>query len=93
MGIIKALLFNVPLVFGDYHHESETIKRIARSVTGARDDGEAERLIESDPALQVEFQHAVMTHSMEMAQALVFRAAAADIQVKKRTPPRKRQQA
>ena len=70
MGILENLTKSLPEALLDLVPGSGIIKGIARVVTGAFDsDDEAQKLLEADPALQVEFQKAVMAHMVEMARA------------------------
>ena len=69
MGFMKSLAKNLPELVVDLIPGGSVVKTIARTITGAMDDDEAERRLAENPGLRVELEKAVLIHIVEMAKA------------------------
>lgn len=68
MDILDILKKSLPDLAVDLIPGAGIVRSIARAITGADDDAQAAARIEADPALQVEFQKAVLQQAVDLAR-------------------------
>ncbi|MBU2549238.1 MAG: holin family protein [Proteobacteria bacterium] len=75
-SILEGLTKSLPDLVMDFIPGGQVIRTIARAVAGTSDDAEASARIEADPALQLEYQKAVLIQAVDMARVEVDRLRA-----------------